>query len=237
MDRNAHGYPIRRLHGYALSLKHLHVIVEQLTTMRHKERDEISGLSAERADSIAGGALAIEALMEHVDASEILVSGQGVREGIALRLLKMEMAATKHVKEVSLASLVARFDGWYADAAARRRSVAAALLRALEPRPDPKIAETLDHGARVLDIGRSLDFVARHELVANILLAAEMDGFTHEELALLSALVRRTGDRHADTKAIWTRQPAAGVLSLPCTHWHGYLGCGLEALSADCDTR
>jgi exopolyphosphatase/guanosine-5'-triphosphate,3'-diphosphate pyrophosphatase len=201
IDRNARGYPISRLHGYTLSLKRLHGIVDDLTTMRQDQRDDISGLSAGRADSIAGGAIAIETFLGHVGAAEILVSGQGVREGIALRLLKMEMAATKQVKEASLASLVARFDGWRDTAAARRRSVAAVLLRALEVRPDPKIADALDHGARVLDIGRSLDFVARHELVAGILLATELNGFTHEELALVAALVRRTGDRHADTKA------------------------------------
>jgi exopolyphosphatase/guanosine-5'-triphosphate,3'-diphosphate pyrophosphatase len=201
IDRNARRYPIGRLHGYALSLKRVHGIVERLTSMRQKERDGVSGLSAERADSIAGGALAIEALMEHVHASQVVVSGQGVREGIAMRLLKIGMAATKEVKEASLASLVARFDAFDAGAADRRRSVAATLLRALEPRPDPTIAETLDHGARVLDIGRSLDFVTRHELVADILLATDMTGFTHRELALVSALVRRTGDRHADTTA------------------------------------
>jgi exopolyphosphatase / guanosine-5'-triphosphate,3'-diphosphate pyrophosphatase len=201
IDRNARRYPISRLHGYVLSLKRLHTIVDDITTMRQRDRDDVSGLSAERADSIVGGALAIEAFMEHVGASEIVVSGQGVREGIALRLLKMEVAATKDVKEASLVSFVSRFDGWNADAAARRRSVAAALLRALEPRPDQKIADALDHSARVLDVGRSLDFVARHELVANILLATELTGFTHEELALVSAMVRRAGDRHADTKA------------------------------------
>ena len=201
IDRHARGYPIARLHGYALSLKRVHGIVERLTAIRQKERDGISGLSAERADSIAGGALAIEAVMEHVHASHVMVSGQGVREGLAMRLLKLEMVATKEVKEASVASLVARFDGFDPRAAERRRSIAAALLRALERRPNPTIAETLDHGARVLDIGRSLDFVARHELVANILLATDMTGFTHGELALLAALVRRAGDRHADTKA------------------------------------
>jgi exopolyphosphatase/pppGpp-phosphohydrolase len=77
---------------------------------------------------------------------------------------------------------------------------AADLWRALEPQSDPKITEALDHSARVLDIGRSLDFVARHELVANILLSTELNGFTHEELALVAALVRRAGDRHADTR-------------------------------------
>ena len=200
IDRNARHYPITRLHGYVLSRKRLHDIVADITPMRQKNRDEISGLSAERADSIVGGAVAIETFMEHVGANQILVSGQGVREGIALRLLKMAVAATKDVKEASLASLVSRFDGWNADAAARRRSVAAALWKVLEPQSDPKIAEALDHSARVLDIGRSLDFVARHELVANILLSTELTGFTHEELALVSALVRRAGDRHADTK-------------------------------------
>src|SRR5262249_42091097 len=115
IDRYARGYPLSRPHGYALSLKHVHRIVEALTLMPQKRRDEIAGLTPERADSIAGGALAIEALMEFVRAHDILVSGHGVREGIALRLLKMEMAAVKDVKEASLASLVSRFDGWNAE--------------------------------------------------------------------------------------------------------------------------
>jgi exopolyphosphatase/guanosine-5'-triphosphate,3'-diphosphate pyrophosphatase len=202
IDRNAHRYPISRLHGYTLTLERLLEIVGRITTTRQKNRDDISGLSADRADSIVGGAVAIETLMEFVRAREILVSSQGVREGIALRLLKMAVAATKDVKEASLASLVSRFDGWHPEAAARRRAVAAALLRALEPRADPKIAEALDHSARVLDIGRSFDFVDRHEHVADILLATELNGFTHEELALASVLVRRAGDRHADPKLL-----------------------------------
>jgi exopolyphosphatase/guanosine-5'-triphosphate,3'-diphosphate pyrophosphatase len=204
IDRNAHRYPISRLHGYTLTLERLHGIVRRIATTRQKDRDGISGLSAERADSIVGGAIAIETLMEIARAKEILVSSQGVREGIALRLLKMAVAATKDVKEASVGSLVSRFDGWHPEAAARRRAVAAALLGALEPHADPKIAEALDHCARVLDIGRSFDFVDRHEHVADILLATELNGFTHEELALASVLVRRAGDRHADPKLLGT---------------------------------
>jgi exopolyphosphatase/pppGpp-phosphohydrolase len=56
-------------------------------------------------------------------------------------------------------------------------------------------------GAQHVGAEEALDVVARHELVADILLATDMNGFTHEELALVSALVRLTGDRHADTKA------------------------------------
>jgi len=56
----------------------------------------------------------------------------------------------------------------------------------------------IDHAARVLDIGRSLDVVNRHEHVADILLSTELNGFAHNELALVSAIVRRAGDRHAN---------------------------------------
>jgi exopolyphosphatase/guanosine-5'-triphosphate,3'-diphosphate pyrophosphatase len=202
IDRSRHPYPISSLHGYVLSLERLHEAAARLAGTREKNRDEIAGLSAQRADSIVGGAVAIETLMEFVRAEEILVSGQGVREGIALSLLRLDIAPPRKVKEASLSSLVSRFDAWDPEAAARRRLTAAALLRALEPKTDPAVAEALDHAARVLDIGASLDFFDRHEHAADMLLATELDGFTHQEIALVSGLVRLAGDRHADPRSL-----------------------------------
>jgi exopolyphosphatase/guanosine-5'-triphosphate,3'-diphosphate pyrophosphatase len=202
VDRQTRGYPIGRLHGYELSVDRLGDVVDRLAATREKRRDEIAGLSAERADSIVGGAVAIQTLAEFVRAEHILVSGQGVREGIALGLLKMAVESPETVKEASLSSLVSRFDGWRPDAAARRRGVAAALQRALEPRAPAGIALAVDHAARVLDIGRTFDVVNRHEHVADILLTTELNGFTHHELALMSAIVRRAGDRHADVPSL-----------------------------------
>ena len=198
VDRQARRYPVGRLHGYELSVDRLAGIVDRLATTREKRRDEVSGLSAERADSIVGGAVAIQTLAEFVRAKQILVSGQGMREGIALGLLKMAVGSPAAVKEASLSSLVSRFDGWRQEAAARRRGVAAALQRGLEPRAPAGIALAVDHAARVLDIGRTLDVVNRHEHVADILLSTELNGFAHDEIALVSAVVRRAGDRHAD---------------------------------------
>jgi exopolyphosphatase/guanosine-5'-triphosphate,3'-diphosphate pyrophosphatase len=198
IDRSAHPHAIRRLHGYLLSRDGLRDAVRQLVGRRQRDRSEIPGLSAERADSIVGGALAIETLMEVVRAREILVSGQGVREGIAQRLLRMTMTSTEAVKDAALSSLTARFGSWDADAADRRRFVAAALVRAIDPGLDRGWVDALDHGARVLDIGRALDFFDRHEHVADMLLATDLDGFRHEEIAWTSALIRIAGNRHAD---------------------------------------
>jgi exopolyphosphatase/guanosine-5'-triphosphate,3'-diphosphate pyrophosphatase len=201
IDRSAHPHAIRRLHGYLLSRDGLRDAVRQLVRRRQRDRSDVPGLSAERADSIVGGALAIETLMDVVRAKEILVSGQGVREGLAQRLLHLTMTSTEAVKDAALSSLTARFDGWDADAADRRRFVSAALVRANDPRLDRGWIEALDHGARVLDVGRTLDFFDRHEHVADMLLATDLDGFTHEEIARTSALIRIAGNRHADPVA------------------------------------
>ena len=53
-----------------------------------KRRDEVAGLSGERGDSIVGGGLAIEVLASEVGAPEVLVSGQGVREGLVQSLFE-----------------------------------------------------------------------------------------------------------------------------------------------------
>ena len=195
IDGQARRYPIGGLHGYELSVDRLQRVVERLATTKEKRRDDVPGLSAERADSIVGGAVAIQTLAEFVRAEYILVSGQGVREGMALKLLKIPIGSPETVKEASLASLVSRFDGWRRESASRRRGVAAELQRALEPRAPASVVMAIDHAARVLDIGRSLDVVNRHEHVADILLSTELNGFAHHELALVSAIVRRAGRR------------------------------------------
>lgn len=198
IDRQARRYPIGTLHGYELSVDHLDEVVDRLASTKIKRRDEVPGLSAERADSIVGGAVAIQTLAEFVRAKQILVSGQGVREGIALGLLRIAAGSHETVKEASLSSLVSRFDGWRHEAASRRRAVASALQRGLEPRAPASVVMAIDHAARVLDIGRSLDVVNRHGHVADIVLSTDLNGFAHHELALVSAIVRRAGDRHAD---------------------------------------
>ncbi|HJS56693.1 MAG TPA: Ppx/GppA family phosphatase, partial [Vicinamibacteria bacterium] len=87
VDQRLRQYPLRRLHGYALGRARLEKIVSMLAARRLKKRAQVPGLNDDRGDSIVGGGLAILTLMEWLDASEVLVSGQGVREGLALGLV------------------------------------------------------------------------------------------------------------------------------------------------------
>ena len=85
VDRRSRSYPIPRLHGYMLSRKRVAEIAALLGSRSLPERERIPGLSDERGDSIVGGALAIETLMETLEAERVRVFGRGVREGLALR--------------------------------------------------------------------------------------------------------------------------------------------------------
>ena len=94
----------------------------------------------------------------------------------------------------SLDALAARFVGWSEDRASRREAFAGALYAALERWPSVELADALRQGARILDIGRTVDFFDRHEHVADLVLATDLAGFSHRQVALLAAVVRQAGD-------------------------------------------
>jgi exopolyphosphatase/guanosine-5'-triphosphate,3'-diphosphate pyrophosphatase len=201
IDRRTRGYPITRLHGYEVTRRRLHEAVARVASTPLRKRDGIPGLSDERGDSIVGGALGIETLLEAVEADAVLVSGQGVREGIAYSLLAPTVPSAADVRTESVAALTARFAGWDAPSSVRRAAVAARLGGCLLPRA-PELQEALRHAARIVDIGRSVDFFDRHEHAADIVLATELDGFSHHEIALVSAVLRAAREDEADLKRV-----------------------------------
>jgi exopolyphosphatase/guanosine-5'-triphosphate,3'-diphosphate pyrophosphatase len=218
IDQRERDYPIGRVHGYRLDVERLRVIAHRLAELPLRRRDSVPGLSADRADSIVGGALAIEMLLDAVGAGDTLVSGEGVREGLAHELLGAPFFDVEGVRETSVASLTARFEGWSQERADRRRQLAAALLRGVERRPAAPTGAALDLAARVLDVGRSIDFFDRFEHAADILLASDLDGHSHAELAFSAAVLRAGHNRRVDVARLAPlgveRQPVqrAGVL-------------------------
>ena len=202
IDQRASGYPIPRLHGYVLTRGRLHEITGRLLAARAKKRSRIPGLNADRRDSVAGGGLVIETLMEVLDAEHVVVSGQGVREGLAMSLARESLEPAEKTRRASLDALAARFAGWSAERAGRREKLAAALTESLDPRAPLEMVELLRLGARILDIGRTVDFFDRHEHVADLVLATDLGGFSHRQVALLSAVVRQGGDEEAHPRSL-----------------------------------
>jgi exopolyphosphatase/guanosine-5'-triphosphate,3'-diphosphate pyrophosphatase len=119
----------------------------------------------------------------------VRVAGQGVREGLAYSLFHSRLPDIERVRAQSVESLASRFSTWNERTAKRRRSVAVQLANGLAPRLSAEVRGALDYAAHLLDLGRSMDFFDRYQHVAEMVVATELNGFTHREIALIAAIV------------------------------------------------
>src|SRR5512132_774169 len=195
MDQASRRYPIPRLHGYVLTRKRVQELADLLASRRSSRRRLMSGLSRERADSIVGGSLALLSVMEHVGAAELTVSSQGLREGLAFDAVGLRETPIEQVRGASILAFASRFSTWGPDRAERRGAVARSILRSVEPEAGASVHERLAQATNLLDIGRSVDYYRRYQHTADMITEADLDGFSHRKLALLSAVVRQAGDQ------------------------------------------
>jgi exopolyphosphatase/guanosine-5'-triphosphate,3'-diphosphate pyrophosphatase len=159
-----------------------------------KRRAQTPGLNPDRADSVLGGGLVLLEVMGSLGAQGIVVSGRGVREGLAFGGADGAVPPPRWVRTLSVATLSSRFATWDATAADRRTTLATRLHEALDPEARDAVREMLVHASTVLDIGRAIDYYDRFEHAAMIVTAADLGGFTHETLGILSAILRQADD-------------------------------------------
>lgn len=194
MHRATVVYPIPRLHGYTIGRKPLRELVSRIVGRRYSRRTTLPGLSTDRADSIAGGALVVQAALEALGAPDITVSGQGLREGVAYEELIDRMPPTREVRRASVDAIACRFSTWDRERARRRTEIALALWDEMRPNGDEG-REVLEHAATMLDVGRSVDYYRRWEHAAEIIVSADLHGFSHRAIAMMAALIVRAGNR------------------------------------------
>ncbi|MGH2539133.1 MAG: hypothetical protein ACRDGK_01270 [Actinomycetota bacterium] len=194
IDLRRTDYPMPLLHGYRLGDERLAAVIDDLASRSMKRRAHVTGLNPDRAGTIVGGALVIQGIAKHVGASEIVVSSRGLREGLALATAGSSAPSPEWVRAISIAALAARFRTWEMGAAERRAGLAAELLVSLEPATPPRVREMLSHAATLLDVGRAIDYYDRFEHAANIVVAADLGGFSHTDLGTLTAILRQADD-------------------------------------------
>ncbi|HEX5938441.1 MAG TPA: Ppx/GppA phosphatase family protein [Actinomycetota bacterium] len=193
LDLRRTEHPLPLLHGYELAEPDLVELVDDLASRSMKRRARLRGLNPDRADSILGGAVVLLATLRHLDADRVVISSRGLREGLALGDPTTPIPTAREVRTISVATLAARFATWEAEPAARRSSLAAQLFEALDPDAEPALAELLEHAAVLLDVGRAIDYYERFEHAAMIVTTADLAGFPHRSLAILSAILRYAG--------------------------------------------
>ena len=184
---------VNRLHGYELRRRDVEALVDRLVRLPTARRNTVPGISSTRAESVLGGALVIDVLMELSGAQSILVSGYGVRQGVVLDHLDLAGLRPRQVRDASVSAVLERLRG-DTPGSLRRRAVLNGLAAHLAPRLDAALLENTAHAARLVDAGAHLDHYGRWSETANLVTTADLDGFTHAALASIAAVLLCAGE-------------------------------------------
>lgn len=194
--------PLPHIHGSVLALDEVRSLARRTASLARPGRTAIPGLSRDRADSIAGGFMTTQAAMEFVGAEALQVSGQGLREGIALATLGQNPPAASLVRKASVAALAQRFATCDPETGRSRARRAEKLLNLLHPEAEPELRETLMHACWIVDIGRAVDYFDRYRNAAMIVAAADLQGFTPRAIALLFATLLHADNESSHLKSL-----------------------------------
>ena len=195
LDRRRMAYPILKMHGYYISGNGLADLTESLAQATRAERAAMTGMNQERTHYIVGGAIVAQVLLEHTGAGGILVSGQGLREGLARhpeplpqdQPLTLPQRAV--VRAAGLSDLVQRFALRFWQRGPRRADFARRLANAAWRGRHRRLTSSLQCAALLLEIGSAIDFYNRLGRTAAVVARSDLPGFSHRESAQVAGML------------------------------------------------
>ncbi len=154
------------------------------------DRVELAGLRRDRVPVLPGGIAILNAAFSELAIEHMVPANGAMRQGVLYDLLGR--FHHKDMRDVTVAQFMQRY---HVDALQARRmgTLAHALLRKLEAdsgEPDEALVRYLDWAAKLHEIGISVAYGGYHKHSAYILGNADMPGFSRDEQARLSLLVR-----------------------------------------------
>ncbi|HZY45198.1 MAG TPA: exopolyphosphatase [Anaerolineae bacterium] len=193
IDQERRHYPLDRLHGYTISLTSIENILHELEQLPLSKREKVPGLSADRADVIISGAIALTRLMHQGGYHEMTICGQGLREGLFYEqfLKDSGTALVPDVRAFGLANLTYLYNiNW--PHARHVQQLALSMfdqLRSLHG-CGPLERAILSGAALLHDVGVAIDFYDHDQHSYYLILNAELPGFSHREVAMMALLAK-----------------------------------------------
>ncbi len=201
LDRSATRNSIQRIHGYVLERKETLEWVEDLWGMSRKERQKAKGISAERAEVIVGGIVPIERVIKRLKPKEIIISGNGVREGIfyeAYFKMMEKPVVAENVLSHSLSNMVKRYheSDHHLNQLDRLTQV---MVEVLQPvyHFSKRDGDLLRAAIRLHDIGMRIDYFNHQDHSFYLTLNTNIYGLTHRELVQVAWIA---GSHRVDRK-------------------------------------
>ena len=190
LRRNEH--PINKLHGFTFEAGALLQLGDAILDAPDNDALAALGVKKERYDVIRPGTLIIMEMIRHTGCKQLVTSGVGVREGVFLSdLLRHNNDRFPHGFNPSLHYLMDRhnIETQFSTMLARTVLKLFDLLHAPLEIPSHYRRE-LAASAKLTKIGASVHFYDYHKNSFFLIESALEYGYTHEQIMLISALVR-----------------------------------------------
>lgn len=197
-------YPIERVHGYSLWDHDLEALAELLGEMSAAKRRSVPGIGSDRADVVVAGLVVLRELIRATGAERILVSGTGIRDGIALEAIGAPLPASAEVLAERSVEAAAESLAFEIDHGREVADTALALFGVLRSRFDWGRSDAL--ALRVAgwmhDAGTAIDFWRHAHHSAYLIQNYPIRGLDQREvlLASITAYLHDGGDIPSEWK-------------------------------------
>jgi len=191
------GYPLDKLHAFQYTIKEYLPYFETLTHASPKKLKQF-GVKKNRYDTIREGTLIFTQILKHIGAHSVISSGVGVREGVFLaQLLKDSDLKFPITSNPSIRSILDRFKPIVSIEKKRKIKLNLALklydVLQSEINDDRQYAKELLWALKLTGIGKTLTIYKAHQHAFYIAMQELNYGFTHEQMVLISLLLRMHG--------------------------------------------
>lgn len=193
IDRQERKYPIGLVHGYELKRRRLEKLIERIASTPVSERARrIPGLQKEREDIILAGAMIVAAVMRKTGVRRLIVSGQGLREGLFFEEAFKPGSRPDGIGRLRRFTIMnlARLYGYEGPHTAHVAHLALSMFDQLKASHGygESEREYLWAAAMLHDIGTVIDYYDHHKHSAYIIVNAGLPGFDHREIAIIAWL-------------------------------------------------
>ena len=189
--RQRRGYPLRRIHGLILKASEVEALRDSLVATDAEGRCKIPRVSDTRGEYLHAAAVVIAEAMRLASAKSLVISGQGLREGLAWQALRGESPVLSDVRAASVDGLL-HSNGVLPASARVVAEVARQLFDATKTVHGlkPIDLELLLAAARLASMGIHVEYYDRDRHAQYLVHSGDLHGFSHREIVLLGALVR-----------------------------------------------
>ncbi len=200
------GYPLDKLHAFAYTIKDHQAFFESVYTSSAKNLKRFE-IQSHRYDTIREGTLIFDEILSHIQATRVITSSAGVREGVFLsKMLNKRTLKFPPAFNPSIESILSRFKPMVNIEKKKKAKLAIGehLYRTiLSEIPMEQIySEELRFALKLSSIGKTLTLYKSHKHAFYIAMQELNYGFTHEQMVLISLLLR-SGDDSTSPKTLF----------------------------------